>query len=85
MRLKKLVFYLRRRTTAIKTPMIPINKLILGKNNLSRKPAFLLTSLTNESIGSYILDIMTFLSMTLSIRECKESAINSIVRWKYSP
>jgi hypothetical protein len=52
---------------------------------LSRKPAFLLTSLTNESIGSYILDIMTFLSMTLSIRECKESAINSIVRWKYSP
>jgi hypothetical protein len=60
---KGIVFYLMKKIMAIKTPTIPMTRLIFGKSNLSRNPAFLFNSPTSESIGSQLSDIMVLLSL----------------------
>jgi hypothetical protein len=54
--------YLINNTMTAKTPImptVPISRLVLV-NILSINPAFPCTSLTNESIGSYIMKLLSF-------------------------
>jgi hypothetical protein len=81
---KMIVFYLSKSTTAIKTPTIPTIRLILGNSSLFKKPVFLFNSLTSESIGSKLSDIMILLSLIDSIREGRERVIYRFVRRKIS-
>ena len=71
------------RTRAIRSPTTPRTMLTLGKRILSKKPVFLLISLTSESIGSKFSDIIVLLSSIHSIREKEIISIYRFVSYVF--